>query len=136
MFLRWDVARMIPILLRAEDVIEGYSAEIVETDRGGEATYHGPGQLVAYPIISVRELKLGPVAYVRLLEETTIQMLAEYGVRGHRVVGKSGVWIGGEPGEQAKGRGESDGAQDRSDWCADQRRGCDARHSVECEHRS
>ena len=57
---------------------------------------------MAYPIISVRELKMGPVAYVRLLEETTIQMLAEYGIRGHRVVGKSGVWIGGEPGNRPK----------------------------------
>ena len=89
-------------MVASEGVIEEYSAEIVETDRGGEATYHGPGQLVAYPIISVRELKLGPVAYVRLLEETTIQMLAEYGIRGHRVVGKSGVWIGGEPGGRPK----------------------------------
>lgn len=87
-------------LLTSEGVIETNGVEIVETDRGGEATYHGPGQLVAYPIISIRELKLGPVAYVRLLEETTIQMLAEYGIRGHRVVGRSGVWIGGEPGSK------------------------------------
>ena len=75
-------------------------AEIVETDRGGEATYHGPGQLVAYPIISIRELKFGPVAYVRILEETIIQLLRGYGIAGHRVVGKSGVWIGGEPGSK------------------------------------
>ena len=74
--------------------------EVIETDRGGEATYHGPGQLVAYPIISVRALKLGPVAYVRLLEETVIQLLLEYGIRGHRVVGKTGVWIDGEPGSK------------------------------------
>lgn len=87
-------------LVAGESVIKEYGAEIVETDRGGEATYHGPGQLVAYPIISIRELKLGPVAYVRLLEETIIQMLAEYGIRGHRVVGRSGVWIGGEPGSK------------------------------------
>lgn len=89
-------------LVASEGMIEGYGAEIVETDRGGQATYHGPGQLVAYPIISVRELRLGPVAYVRLLEETTIQTLAEHGIRGHRVVGKSGVWIGGEPGGRPK----------------------------------
>ena len=75
-------------------------AEVVETDRGGEATYHGPGQLVAYPIVSIRELKLGPVTYVRILEETTIQLLREHGINGHRVVGKTGVWIGGEPGDK------------------------------------
>ena len=74
--------------------------KVVETDRGGLATYHGPGQLVAYPIVSVRELKLGPVAYIRILEETIIQLLRSYGVSGHRVVGKSGVWVGGEPGRK------------------------------------
>lgn len=89
-------------LVASEGMIKECGAEVLETDRGGEATYHGPGQLVAYPIISIRELKLGPVAYIRLLEETTIQMLAEYGIRGHRVVGKSGVWIGGEPGSRPK----------------------------------
>ncbi len=87
--------------LRTSDgLIEDDCAEVVETDRGGEATYHGPGQLVAYPIISVRELKMGPVAYVRILEETIIQVLRDYGIRGHRVVGKTGVWIEGEPGDK------------------------------------
>lgn len=80
--------------------IAARGAEVVETDRGGEATYHGPGQFVAYPIVSVRELKLGPVAYVRILEETIIQLLRDYGISGHRVVGKSGVWVGGEPGHK------------------------------------
>ncbi len=87
-------------LVTSGELIEAGRAEVVETDRGGEATYHGPGQLVAYPIISIRELKLGPVAYVRLLEETIIQLIAEYGIRGHRVVGKTGVWVGGEPGRK------------------------------------
>ena len=87
-------------LATSEGAIEADDCEVIETDRGGEATYHGPGQLVVYPIVSVRELKLGPVAYVRLLEETVIQVLSEYGIRGHRVVGKSGVWIGGEPGSK------------------------------------
>lgn len=73
---------------------------VIPTDRGGETTYHGPGQLVVYPIVSIRDLSLGPVAYVRLLEEATIQLLSAYGVRGHRVVGKTGVWIDGEPGNK------------------------------------
>lgn len=75
-------------------------AEVVETDRGGQATFHGPGQFVAYPIVSIRELKLGPVGYVRILEETIIQLLRDHGINGHRVVGKTGVWIGGEPGNK------------------------------------
>ena len=87
-------------LVTSEGLIAADGAEIVDTDRGGEATYHGPGQLVAYPIISIRELKIGPVAYVRILEETIIQLLGEDGIRGHRVVGKTGVWIGGEPGNK------------------------------------
>lgn len=87
-------------VLSDEIVIAARGAEVVETDRGGLATYHGPGQLVAYPIVSVRELKLGPVAYVRILEETIIQLLRDYGINGHRVVGKTGVWIGGEPGNK------------------------------------
>jgi lipoyl(octanoyl) transferase len=74
--------------------------EVVETDRGGEVTYHGPGQLVMYPIISLREAELGPVAYVRILEQVGIDTLRQYGINGHRVVGKTGVWVGGEPGSK------------------------------------
>ena len=87
-------------LVTSEMAILADNGEVIETDRGGEATYHGPGQLVAYPIVSIRNLNLGPVAYIRLLEETVIQVLSEYGIRGHRVVGKSGVWVGGDPGSK------------------------------------
>ena len=73
---------------------------MIATDRGGETTYHGPGQLVVYPIISIRQLNIGPVAYVRLLEEVTLQVLSDHGICGHRVVGKTGVWVGGEPGDK------------------------------------
>ena len=73
---------------------------VIATDRGGETTYHGPGQLVVYPIISIRQLNIGPVAYVRLLEEVTLQVLSDHGICGHRVVGKTGVWVGGEPGDK------------------------------------
>ncbi|MBH65184.1 MAG: octanoyltransferase [Chloroflexi bacterium] len=79
------------------------SVEIFETDRGGEATYHGPGQLVGYPIIDVRAAGLGPVTYVRMLEQTIIETLAEYGVEGHLVDGETGVWVGGTQNEK---RGE------------------------------
>jgi lipoate-protein ligase B len=85
-------------VLADEAALKSIGAEVVETDRGGEATYHGPGQLVAYLIISLREAGLGPVAYVRLLEEAVIETLRRYGVAGHRVAGKTGIWAGGEPG--------------------------------------
>lgn len=85
-------------VLAAAAALDAIGAEIVETDRGGEVTYHGPGQLVVYPVISIREAELGPVSYVRILEQAVIDTLREFGVRGHRVVGKTGVWVGGEPG--------------------------------------
>jgi lipoyl(octanoyl) transferase len=80
--------------------LEAAGVEIYETDRGGEATYHGPGQLVGYPIIDVRAAGLGPVTYVRALEETIIQTLSDYGVDAHVVDGETGVWVGGIPGEK------------------------------------
>lgn len=79
-------------------ILSSIGAEVVETDRGGEVTYHGPGQLVMYPVISIREAELGPVTYVRILEQVIIDTLRRYAINGHRVVGKTGVWVGGEPG--------------------------------------
>jgi len=72
-------------------------ARVVHTDRGGEATYHGPGQLVGYPIVDLRSAGIGPVDYVRSLEGAVIASLGEYGIAGHRVRGRTGVWTGGEP---------------------------------------
>ena len=57
-------------LVTDRDKLIAADVEIFETDRGGEATYHGPGQLVGYPIIDVRVAKLGPVTYVRMLEKS------------------------------------------------------------------
>lgn len=85
-------------VLADETLLRSIGAEVVETDRGGEVTYHGPGQLVVYPVISIRAAELGPVTYVRILEQVVIDTLRRYGVNGHRVVGKTGVWVGGEPG--------------------------------------
>ncbi len=87
-------------VLVADDALESIGASVVETDRGGEVTYHGPGQLVMYPVISIREAELGPVAYVRILEQVVIDVLRSFGINGHRVVGKTGVWVGGEPGSK------------------------------------
>jgi lipoyl(octanoyl) transferase len=71
-------------------------APLIETDRGGDITFHGPGQLVAYPIIDLREAGLTVVSYVRALEETIIRTLGGYGVEGERVPGMTGVWVGEE----------------------------------------
>ena len=72
---------------------EMLGAPLIETDRGGDITFHGPGQLVAYPIIDLREAGLTVVSYVRALEETIIRTLARYGLQGERVVGMTGVWV-------------------------------------------
>ena len=85
-------------VLADAETLRSIRTELIETDRGGEATYHGPGQLVVYPIISIRDARLGPVAYVRLLEQAVIESLLVYGIAGHRVVGKTGVWVGGAVG--------------------------------------
>jgi lipoyl(octanoyl) transferase len=69
-------------------------APLVETDRGGDITFHGPGQLVAYPIIGLREAGLGVVSYVRGLEEMVIRTLRRYGIEGHTECGATGVWVG------------------------------------------
>jgi lipoyl(octanoyl) transferase len=68
----------------------GYAVH--ETNRGGSATYHGPGQLVGYPIVSLRTRRLGLHAYVRVLEETLIEVLDAIGVEAFAREGLTGVW--------------------------------------------
>ncbi len=70
-------------------------APVVDVDRGGKITWHGPGQLTGYPIIKLRE-PLDVVAYVRALEEAMIRACAEFGVSTERVAGRSGVWVPGD----------------------------------------
>ena len=73
---------------------------VIETDRGGLITYHGPGQLVGYPIVRLPD-RVGPVAYVRRLEEAIIRTLRPLGIEGGRVEGRTGVWLRAD---QAQGR--------------------------------
>ena len=68
--------------------------EVHHTDRGGEVTYHGPGQLVGYPILNLRRWGGGPLKYVRALERTLIDTLAEFGVRAESEGHPTGVWVG------------------------------------------
>jgi lipoate-protein ligase B len=80
------------LLSRAELAVRG--VEVCNTDRGGQATYHGPGQLVCYPILDLRRLGLSVRDYVNRLEETVICALASFGILGIRMKGKPGVWTG------------------------------------------
>lgn len=68
--------------------------------RGGDITYHGPGQLTVYPILDMQRYRLGVKDYVDLLEEAVIRTIAEYGIKGERVEGATGVWIKDERGER------------------------------------
>ncbi len=67
--------------------------ELCESDRGGDITYHGPGQLVAYPILNLAEIKRDLVWYVRQLEEAMIRASAEYGIKAERRAGRTGIWV-------------------------------------------
>ena len=86
-------------ILLSDEELRRRGVTVHETRRGGEVTYHGPGQLVGYPIMDLRgDLPgkkgpyLGPVDYVRLLEEVLIRAVGEFGVRAQRICGRTGVW--------------------------------------------
>jgi lipoyl(octanoyl) transferase len=72
---------------------ENAAVEIVETDRGGKSTYHGPGQLVCYPILDLQRHGRDVKEYVRKLEEALIRTLAAFDVTGERIEGLTGVWL-------------------------------------------
>lgn len=69
--------------------------QCVETDRGGDVTYHGPGQLVAYPILNLHQWRPSVNWYIRALEEVVLQLLAQYDIHGDRMSGYTGVWVDG-----------------------------------------
>ncbi len=73
---------------------EMLGAPLVETDRGGDITFHGPGQLIAYPIIDLRAAGLSVVSYVRALEEAIIRTVRAYGIEAGVECGLTGVWVG------------------------------------------
>ena len=87
-------------------------APVIEVDRGGKITWHGPGQLVGYPIVRLGE-PIDVIAYVRAIEEALIRACADFGVEATRVEGRSGVWVRGAAG------GPSGGPVDAADRVAD-----------------
>jgi lipoate-protein ligase B len=82
-------------VLSAPERLRELGIEVVEIDRGGDVTYHGPGQIVGYPIFDLREWKRDVVAYVRALESAVIAALERFGVRGERDASATGVWVNG-----------------------------------------
>ena len=80
-------------LLAAEHVLKQKGVELHATDRGGDITYHGPGQIVGYPILNLGEIRRDVVWYVRTLEEIMIRTTAEFGIQAVREPGKTGIWV-------------------------------------------
>jgi lipoyl(octanoyl) transferase len=79
---------------RAGHVREPGGIPVVTTDRGGQVTYHGPGQVVAYPLVDLRRLGIGVKELVRRIEESVIALLGEYRIDGRRRAGMPGVYVG------------------------------------------
>ncbi len=90
-------------MLASDALLASRGVTLHQISRGGDVTYHGPGQLVGYPIFDLRSLerpsgggRMGPVDFVRLMEEALIGVCGTYGVRAGRVAGLTGVWIGAD----------------------------------------
>jgi len=88
-------------MLAGENVLRQKGVEFFETSRGGDVTYHGPGQIVTYPILNLGAIRRDVVWYVRMLEEAMIRATAEFGIEAKRESGKTGIWVGeGKLGEK------------------------------------
>ena len=83
-------------LLASPEALQARGFEVHETSRGGDVTYHGPGQIVGYPIIRVARHGKDVHQFIRNIEETLIRLLGRYGVEANRVKGLTGVWVGDE----------------------------------------
>lgn len=86
-------------LLASENVLRQKGVEFHATNRGGDITYHGPGQIVGYPILNLANMKTDVHWYVRTLEEAMIRASADFGLTAFRISGKTGIWV------QAEGKG-------------------------------
>ncbi len=90
-------------LLASAEQLAAAGVEVAETDRGGDITYHGPGQLVAYPILDLNALGLRLHGYMRFLEQVVIDTLSGFGIEGRRDPLATGVWIAQDPQAPAGG---------------------------------
>ena len=89
-------------LLGSERLLEQMGVVFCESDRGGDITYHGPGQVVGYPILNLAKIRKDVVWYVRQLEEVMIRASADFGIAARRAEGKTGVWVEGADGGTEK----------------------------------
>ena len=80
-------------MLISDEMLSRIGAEVFRIDRGGDITYHGPGQLVCYPILCLEDYHLGLKDYLHLLEEAVIRTCSHYGIVSDRVAGATGVWL-------------------------------------------
>ncbi len=80
-------------ILLPEEGMKRLGIELHETDRGGDVTYHGPGQIVGYPIMDLREWKRDVGAFVRAVEQVLIDALSDFGIRAERLLKCTGVWV-------------------------------------------
>ena len=78
---------------RAEHVLDARGIQVVQSNRGGQVTYHGPGQVVAYPLVDLRRLRIYVKEYVYRLEHAVLKVLEDHGVTGHRVTGAPGIYV-------------------------------------------
>jgi len=93
--------------LRApSEMLRRMGVSFFETNRGGDITYHGPGQLVGYPILNLAEIRRDVAWYVRSLEEAMIRATAEFGIASRRVTGRTGVWVDVAAGSVAENEAE------------------------------
>ncbi len=90
-------------LLVSEHVLRQKGVEFYESSRGGDITYHGPGQVVGYPILNLGAIRRDVVWYVRMLEEAMIRATAEFGITANRIAGKTGIWVQRENSEEKLG---------------------------------
>ncbi|MBW7866035.1 MAG: lipoyl(octanoyl) transferase LipB [Candidatus Hydrogenedentes bacterium] len=85
-----------PAHVRApRELLDALGVDVCVADRGGDVTYHGPGQMVAYPVLDLRRRRCSVNWYLRSLEETLLRLLAGYGIGGGRLEGFTGVWVDG-----------------------------------------
>ena len=89
-------------LLIARNICESRGIDLHEIDRGGDITYHGPGQIVVYPIIDLEEFNIGIKSYISMLEDVVIETLRAFGIKGEKDENAMGVWI--DAGDSIKAR--------------------------------